>query len=218
MPELLQAYFLYPVTAWATLENSVASGQRFRAISGVLYVMNHPITPTGDTGRPSRMARKVEMVANITILVVAVALCVFVFRHRTNRSADLYQPPAVGSRFGLADGNWQISNRTIVLGLSTTCHLCAESAPFYQRVVDACKREHVRVLAVLPQPVSQAESYLKSKNLIVNEVRQAALQDLKIKGTPTVVLVDKAGIVRDAWVGKLPPDEEKLVLDELGSQ
>jgi hypothetical protein len=33
-----------------------------------------------------------------------------------------------------------------------------------------------------------------------------------LAGTPTLVLVDNAGIVHDFWIGKLTPDDEEQVI------
>lgn len=103
----------------------------------------------------------------------------------------------------------------MVLAISTTCHFCNESAPFYDELVSQCKQQHVRTIAVLPQPTVEAESYLKDKGIAVDEVRQAILSGLRINGTPTLLLVDGGGIVRSVWIGKLESSGEKEVLAKL---
>jgi hypothetical protein len=49
----------------------------------------------------------------------------------------------------------------------------------------------------------------------VDEVKEAALDSIKVSGTPTLLLVDKAGTVADVWAGKLEPSQEEEVLSVL---
>src|SRR6266852_3467737 len=159
-------------------------------------------------------ARKVEIVDNVAIIIVAcVAVMMLVRNYRT---ASLAQPHTIkaGAAFALRNENWQASPRNMVLAVSTTCHFCTESAPFYRELAEQCRRDHVRTIAVLPQPVNEAEAYLKGEGVTVDEIRQSPLSDVEVSGTPTLVLVDSRGVVRSVWVGKLPSDKEKEVLNK----
>jgi hypothetical protein len=49
------------------------------------------------------------------------------------------------------------------------------------------------------------------KKIPVSDVRQAAFSTLRVAGTPTLLLVDRAGRVTRTWVGKLRPDAENDV-------
>ena len=71
------------------------------------------------------------------------------------------------------------------------------------------------MVAVLPQTTSEAQAYLTSQGVHVNEVKQATLNSIGVRGTPTLLLVDKAGVVTNVWVGKLQPDQEAQVLNVL---
>lgn len=162
------------------------------------------------------VAKKVEMVANIAIIIAA-AVLIFVFvRNYTGKSANI-PTIAPGTKFGLKDVSWQSNNKNMVFAVSTTCHFCSESAPFYRELVTQCKQQHVHTIAVLPQPIPEAESYLKNEGVAVDEIRQATLTDLQIGGTPTLLLVDGSGTVKNVWVGKQPDDKEKEILSKLGS-
>ena len=67
-------------------------------------------------------------------------------------------------------------------------------------------------MAMLPQPVAEAEQYLKAEGLHVDQVRQATLDEIGVRGTPTVLLVNSAGVVTKVWAGKLQPEEQEQVL------
>ena len=162
----------------------------------------------------SQAAKRIEMAANVAIILASAAVIVVFARNFTRTSTDAL-PIATGTKFALKDAHWRSGEKTMVLAISTTCHFCDESAPFYDELVSQCKQQHVRTIAVLPQPTVEAESYLKDKGIAVDEVRQAILSGLRINGTPTLLLVDGGGIVRSVWIGKLESSGEKEVLAKL---
>jgi thiol-disulfide isomerase/thioredoxin len=110
--------------------------------------------------------------------------------------------------------NWAESRRTVVLVLSTQCHFCSDSAPFYRRLAQAA-RNKVKVVALLPQTAAQARQYLRGEGVAVDEVRQVSLESLGVRGTPTLLLVDGAGVVQEQWVGRLQSNQEAQVLSAL---
>jgi hypothetical protein len=67
----------------------------------------------------------------------------------------------------------------------------------------------------LPQSVSEAQQYLSSGGVHVDDIKQVPLNSLGVNGTPTRLIVNDAGIVTDIWVGKLQPDEETKVFAAL---
>lgn len=109
--------------------------------------------------------------------------------------------------------DWTQNERTLLLVLSNECHFCTESAPFYQQIMR--QRGRAKVIAVLPQDVNSTQSYLRDHGIFVDDVKQAPLDSIGIRGTPTIVLVDSGGVVKGVWVGKLPQNEEASLLREL---
>lgn len=166
------------------------------------------------------MPKKIELLANIAIIIVAVLLGV-VLVDRYLLSSDLPKPDAPqamqikpGSKLSFPDAAWEKSGKTLLLVLSTTCRYCNESAPFYQQLAQRKgSREDVRIMAILPQSPDEARKYLGDHGITVDQVKQAALGDVHAKGTPTLIMVDKTGSVIESWVGKLPPEKEAEVFN-----
>jgi len=164
-----------------------------------------------------RVYKKVELVANIAIILVAVSLAVvlvkrFVFTPRNENTVQ----SNVGTKLSQPDIDWTKSNKNVVLMLSNTCHFCTESAPFYKRLVqEQTQRGTFRLTAVLPQPVSDGQKYLNGLGVEINEIRQLSPGGIRISGTPTILLDNSAGVVTEEWLGKLPPEKENEVLSRL---
>lgn len=108
------------------------------------------------------------------------------------------------------------SEQTLVLAVSTLCHCCTERAGFYQGLAQQkAKQGGLRLVAVLPQAVRQGKAYLTKLGVSVDEVRQSPMDALGVRGTPTLLLVDKSGTLKALWVGKLSPEKEGEVLSRL---
>jgi hypothetical protein len=162
------------------------------------------------------MARKLEIATNIAILIVATLATVvlarnFLFPRTTNGE----RPPsvAVGTTLSVPGFDWRANGTTVVLALSTNCHFCSESAPFYRRLAEELSRRRVHLTAVLPQNADESSDYLRALQLAFGDVRQIPLRTLQIRGTPTLLLVDERGVVRNVWEGKLTAEREQQVLE-----
>jgi len=169
-----------------------------------------------DVGK-ERVAKRIELIANVGIAIVALLSVIQFVRSQLEHTK---QPPhiAIGSKFKLKNVDWKASRKTLVLALSTNCHFCTESAPFYRELVKQAEAQGVRTIAVFPQSQEEAASYLAVKAVKVDSIHQLAFTDAQISATPTVLLVDENGEVKAVWVGKLPAAREKDLLARLGSR
>lgn len=137
---------------------------------------------------------------------------------RENSRADRPAPtgPAAGAQISVSGINWSDSEETVLLALSDKCHFCTESAPFYQKLTrELADRKNVRVVAVFPQEVDAGKKYLDGLNVPITQVAQATLDSLGVSGTPTLVIVDKSGTVKQSWVGRLTAEREAEVLSRV---
>jgi len=73
----------------------------------------------------------------------------------------------------------------------------------------------LKTVAILPQSVAAAEQYLNGEGVHVDQVRQVTLGDIGIRATPTMLLVNSAGVVTKIWVGRVKPEQEQDVLTAL---
>lgn len=171
----------------------------------------------------NKLTQKIELVANILIVIVAVLLIgVMVRKYVYNPSAsNAARPPsvepAVGARVDVPDVDWSKQPKTLILALQKGCHFCSDSAPFYKRLNESLRNEHVQLVAVLPGALEESAAYLKEIGVTNVEVRQLPLDSIRVSGTPTLILTNEKGEVTHYWVGKLPPEKEKEVLEQLTS-
>jgi thioredoxin-related protein len=158
-------------------------------------------------------------------MVVAVLLCVVLVKDYlipkhalpTNGvSTDNQNQLQVGAKLSILGIDWAQNGQTLLLALSTTCHFCSESAPFYQQLLKE-RGGNTHIVAILPQSVSDGKDYLERLGISVDDVKQASLNSINVRGTPTLMLVDGNGAVVNEWVGKLPVNQEAEVLSKVQS-
>lgn len=169
--------------------------------------------------KESAVIKKLEVLANIAVVVTSAVLCSvlvkkYFFSSTKQAPVEAVQSkspapsasrrPSIqaGTKISLPGIDWNKSTRTVVLALSTTCHFCSESAPFYQELQQQ-KRDDVRLVALFPQPVEESHAYLNRLGIGINDILQSPLSSVGASGTPTLLLIDNRGAVVDSWVGKL---------------
>ena len=157
-------------------------------------------------------ARRIEFLTNLFVLFAFLCLSVLLAR-RVLQPDGSNASLKVGQRISIAGAS--LSDKNLVLVLSTTCHFCSESALFYQRLVPMAKNARVPVIAVFPQTQTEGSSYLARLGVSDVAVAQGSLSSMHTSGTPTILIVDGIGKISRFWVGKLDADNEDKVLSAL---
>jgi len=167
------------------------------------------------------MYRKIEFLANIAIIIAAVLLVALAVNRffLSPKRAPLDQVAThlkAGDKVTLPGFDWTRSERTLVMALSVNCRYCTESAPFYQHLTaEISKHPNTHLVSVLPQPTEAGRKYLSELGITIEDVRQIPLGVVGVAGTPTLILVDKEGIVKKVWIGKLPESAQSEVISQL---
>ena len=160
--------------------------------------------------------KRLRVGVDVAIVVAAIILCTLgVKRFFFN---DVPPSPVIGAKVLLEGVDWSSKKETILLVLDKDCRFCTDSATFYQRlvkIVDA--NAELQVVAVTPDDTAAAKTYLNSIGLSIANIRQSALRDLNVAGTPTVLAVDTHGRITESWVGRLTGEQEIKVLRRIGA-
>jgi hypothetical protein len=106
----------------------------------------------------------------------------------------------------------------LILVLSTECHFCVESIPFHQELQKAAQNSgDLGLMAVFPQARSDVEKYEAAHKFFPSTVvADVGLDQLQVRGTPTLLLVNQQGTVLKHWEGRLSESKQQDVRTELG--
>lgn len=163
-------------------------------------------------------SRALESVANLAaIIVCAVVVVSLPWQHlqhalRPNRPNLRNSVLEVGSRFPELPGYLYSDKLTIAVFLNSRCTACKESRSDYEILRQAASDSNGRVQFVgvfssaeSPKSVAGFDSHLPS-------VRVKYFEAYKVSGTPTMVVIDGNGTLRDFWIGRLPPNARGRLL------
>lgn len=165
--------------------------------------------------RLSRKTRRfLEISANIAIVIVA-AVIVGNFVWSRIRPKQNVSGPVVGSVLSLAGVNWKENGSTLLMVLQKGCRFCEASAPFYRRIHENRSGVEPRMLVLVPGEEAETSRYLSDLKIPSDGIVSASLASVNVAATPTLLLIDQTGHIKDVWVGKLDPDREKEVIQKV---
>jgi len=165
----------------------------------------------------SKIIRKLEIIANILIISVAVLLGYFLIQKSFFQTQNDSQPIEIpaGTKISLSETDWSANRKTLLLVLQKGCKFCTESMPFYKTLIEKSKEKGVKIVAVLPDSREESLRYLKENGVEIQEIRQSRLGSLNVRGTPALMLIDDKGEVSNSWIGLLPSEKEAAVMEKL---
>ena len=160
--------------------------------------------------------RLINVVANVCLLVSAGALGTAVWQkysqaHRLARSQTRlpFQP---GDRAPVISGiSYREQSSSLVIFLSTMCHYCESSVPFYNRLTGLSSHRGLRLFAVFAQPEDQVQSFRGRLGLLVDSVPGVNFSRIRVGSTPTVLLIDRIGVIKRTWVGVSTQNEAEII-------
>jgi thioredoxin-related protein len=165
------------------------------------------------------MKTKIEFVANVVVILLAVVIGIVFIKDRFAPSSAGPIEVKAGDKLAKIDGlDFGANDETLLLVLRKGCHFCEDSAPFYQRLVTQQKQSgsHASIVAVFPDAADVAKEVVQSEGLGVQAISGVPLEKLNVNGTPTLLLVDSTGKVLKAWMGMLSPRQELEVIKATG--
>ncbi|MGI8917111.1 MAG: peroxiredoxin family protein [Pyrinomonadaceae bacterium] len=161
----------------------------------------------------SKISRaNIDLALNILITVAIVVVAVVVVKRYVFPPENPGRLPQItkGERLDVPNIDWQQNEKTLVFFLKKDCVYCTSNAPFYRQLIEDASKRNVKWLAILPDSIEEGKEYLKSLALPIENVQSGSLSSYKIPGTPSVLFVDRQGIVKSVWIGAVPGQESQM--------
>ena len=119
----------------------------------------------------------------------------------------------VGREVKLPGANWQSAPVSVLLQISSTCHYCNESMPFYRQLMAARQSSAAKVPVIVASAdaVAVMQQHLVEQQLSVDKVLHSRLAGFGTV-TPTVYIVDSKGMVQRVFVGELDSSGQRELL------
>lgn len=168
--------------------------------------------------------------ADAAIVLLALAVATQVALQIRDRLKPVRQPPAAratapqpsefvpGDKLPQDAGvNLAQADYTLLMFLSSRCGYCTASMPFYNRLSKARADSvaSIQLAALSAEPHEVLERYLAEHAVTLDAavgLSPGQFRDMRVRGTPTLILATRDGIVRNVWRGRLAEDQEAEVL------
>ena len=161
------------------------------------------------------MRIRLDALANVAIIVVCCAATTQVVL-RIRREHAIPRPPVTlkaGERLSVQGVNWALAERTAVLVISANCRYCVASMPFYRSLVARrdLERARVRFVVLASDEPAVLSRYLGTHGLNIDQTGHVAAREMRIRGTPTLLVVSGSGVVEALWAGQLDSPTQQRV-------
>jgi hypothetical protein len=161
-----------------------------------------------------------ERVQSIAFIVAAVMLTAYVGQRMFAAPGTLGgSTPELtpGQQLSMPGVNFARARQTLVFVISADCTFCTQSMPFYARL--ATQRSQLggtQFVVWTADAAGRASGYLQAHAFSVDQVLEGQdRKTLPVTGTPTLLLLDGAGKLKQAWRGLLQPAQETEVVARL---
>lgn len=160
---------------------------------------------------------RTEFLANVAIVFVSVLFVLLIIQKFffPGFTESPHLQIQNGTNVEIKNIDWDKNYKTLVLYVSNGCKFCTDSMPFYRTLANESTKNNTAVVIVSPDSEMATKKYLNENRVKSVEVRQASLSYIGVPGTPTILLVDKSGKIERSWIGKLKPETEKEVIEQM---
>jgi hypothetical protein len=159
-----------------------------------------------------------DQVSNIAFIVMCLAVTVaagsFVIGRRSPTIPEASEAVPRGTALPVEVTRFINGLPSLLLVLSTTCQFCEASMPFYRELaaLNDVQAGRLRIVVISIQPPEQMRAHLDARRLTPSAIVPALDTPLRLEGTPTIILVDRKGVVDSSWKGQLHKTGERAVV------
>lgn len=147
-------------------------------------------------------------------IVLCIVAFTFFAKVRMTPAPSIIEPQ--GLRIDSTIVDFGKARQTLIMALRSDCVFCRESMPFYRRLIESGPTD-VQIVVAAPTRDASINDHLASEGVKPDSVVLVRRGVLPVAGTPTLLLLDRRGVIIDAWAGRLNDERETEVLGALGA-
>ncbi len=158
-----------------------------------------------------------DTAASVAMLVASLAVIWSVAIAPGNaRPISRVQDYTIGEMWAAGPGlDLALAPMTLVMYLNTRCKYCDESMPFYRSLGQQAPQ--IRLVAVGMESTEELERYVLEHGFRPAQVLSIRPGTTRLRGTPTLLLIDASARITGVWLGKLDPQRELEVAKALST-
>jgi len=157
-----------------------------------------------------------SVAATLGLVLMVAATAVYIGWPRVANALGLKPPPpppayTSGQKIDVPTSWYDSSPKTLIIFGRASCVACEKAQPFLKGLVTRLNGRAAAVLAHPPGADADDTAFAKSLG-ITNDRIVVSVPGLRVRATPTLVLVNKNGTVLEAWEGAGPPEKQSSIV------
>lgn len=161
---------------------------------------------------------KLERLAYICLITVSLLSIGILIKHSffpPRQTYSLNLPKLVGRQLDIPGAKWSKTHVNVVVFLSTKCHFCEASMPFYRHLISERNVENsfINMVAISREPSKTVQDHLLAENVRFDQVYQLQKSNTWLRATPTFLLVDGSGVIKQALIGELNSSRQQEIFN-----
>ena len=162
-----------------------------------------------------RTVNRLSVVASLGLVGMVVATAMYIGWPRVAGAIGMKPaPPApaysAGQKIDVPAEWYSGSPKTLLIFARATCGACQKAQPFIKGLVG---RLNGRAAAVMAHPAGDPDDLKYAESIGVTESNIVVVRPgLRVRSTPTIVLLNENGTVLDAWEGAGPPEKQASIV------
>lgn len=171
--------------------------------------------------RTDRAVGRAALAATVgLLLVVAATITIIVSPTARERLRELlgWTPPSyqVGDASSLPSAWRDAPGHTVLIFVTSNCDACRRSLPFHQAIAGAVgARPDLHLRIVLTSPGDDEAAYAAAIGVRADQVTRINARGTRLRRVPTILIVDRQGIVVEKKEGVLPETEQHALIEKL---
>jgi hypothetical protein len=180
-------------------------------------VQDHPLAVAGLVTPPSdRLVRRVSIAASAGLVLVLAATLGYVAWPRMAaavgvKPAATPPPYAAGEAIDVPAAWYDRADTTLILFARASCAACDKAKPFLAQLVARVASRGDAVMAHPPGAPADDQAFARGLGFSPDRIVVVDTA-LKVRATPTVVLVNRQGTILGAWEGVGADDRQAAIL------
>lgn len=167
------------------------------------------------TNQSDRALSRLSLAASFGLVLMVAATAGYIGWPRVAAAIGIrpdVPPPAyaAGQHIDVPRDWYERSSHTLVLFARASCGACDKAQPFLKSLVSSLNGRAAAVMAHPAATVAEDSAFARGLGIADGDIR-VVTADLRVRATPTLVLVDQQGAILAAWEGVGSPERQAEV-------
>ena len=168
--------------------------------------------------KSDRAVRRASFAASAGLVLMLAATVVYIGWPRVTSALGMKPAPpppvpaayAAGQQVDVPAAWYADAPHTLIVFARASCAACEKAQPFLKMLVSRMDGKGGAVMAHPPGALAQDQTYGRSLGVAQERVL-TTVPGLRVKATPTIILVDRHGTIVSAWEGARPDRQADIL-------